>query len=94
MASPKAEPEIAAVPLRTKFNHELDPDVVREHPAFWDRFRAEGSVFRSDAAGKWNVWYLLGFEDVREAFQRSDSCLQPLRARVQPRSTSRCRGSR
>src|SRR5882724_892071 len=62
----------ANVPLRKGFQHEFDPDVVRDHPAIWDRFRKESRAFRTDAASQWNVWYLLGFEDVREAFQRSD----------------------
>jgi cytochrome P450 len=62
-----------SIPLRSKFNHELDPAVVEGHPEVWDRFRREGRAFRSDAApGDWNVWYLTGFEDSREAFQRPE----------------------
>ena len=57
--------------LRPKFNHETDPTMVREYPAFWDTLRKQDDAFRSDAAA-WNVWYLLGFDEVREAFQRSD----------------------
>ncbi|MGH7863532.1 MAG: hypothetical protein ACREQB_00975, partial [Candidatus Binataceae bacterium] len=60
------------VPLRRNFNHELDPALVREHPDIWDRLRAASRAFRSDAAGRWNVWYLLGFEEVREVFQNPD----------------------
>src|SRR2546422_10761486 len=68
----KADPKSSQIPLRT-FNHEFDPAVVEGHPRIWDRFREQGRAFRSDAApGDWSVWYLLGFEDVREAFQRSD----------------------
>ena len=67
-------PEVTnPVPLRPGFNHEMDPTLVREHPAMWDKFREESRAFRSDAAGGWNVWYLLGFEDVREAFQNPES---------------------
>ena len=61
------------IPLRAKFNHDTDPTVLAEHPELWDRYREEARAFRSDAApGSWTVWYLLGFDDVREAFQRSD----------------------
>jgi cytochrome P450 len=59
------------IALRPGFNHENDADVVANHPDIWDRYREEGRVFRSDAAS-WAVWYLLGFEDVREAFQQHE----------------------
>jgi cytochrome P450 len=59
------------IPLKKGFNHENDPEVVAGHPGIWDRFREEGRVFRSDAAS-WTVWYLLGFDDVRDAFQQHD----------------------
>lgn len=72
MASAKIEDAARSVPLRKGFNHEFDPEVVRDHPAVWDRFRGEGRAFRTDAVEQWRVWYLLGFEDVREAFQRPD----------------------
>lgn len=66
----KPAPEI---PLRSKFNHEHDPEVVAHHPEIWDEFRREGRAFRSDAApGDWTVWYLTGFEDNREAFQHPE----------------------
>src|SRR5262249_24798413 len=67
----KTQPPTNPVPLRPRFNHEIDPALMREYPALWDTFRADGRAFRSDAA-RWNVWYLMGFDDVREAFQRSD----------------------
>jgi cytochrome P450 len=59
------------VPLLSRFNHEGDSTIVCEYPAVWDKLRQHGSALRSDLAG-WNVWYLLGFDDAREAFQRSD----------------------
>jgi cytochrome P450 len=59
------------VPLFSRFSHEGDSAIVREYPAVWDKLRQHGSALRSDLAG-WNVWYLLGFDDAREAFQRSD----------------------
>ncbi len=58
--------------LRAGFNHESDATLSREHPALWDRFREESRTFRSDAAGRWDLWYLLRFEDVRDAFQRPE----------------------
>ena len=65
-------PEVTQpVPLLSQFNHEGDPAMVREYPAVWDRLRQHGRAFGSDLAG-WNIWYLLGFDDAREAFQRSD----------------------
>src|SRR5437016_5371452 len=58
------------IPLRAKFNHDTDAAVLAEHPQIWDGYRQESRAFRSTAApGDWTVWYLLGFEDVREAFQ-------------------------
>ena len=59
------------VPLLPQFNHEIDPNLVREYPALWDTLRHQSRVFRSDVTG-WNIWYLLGFDEMREAFQRSD----------------------
>lgn len=65
-------PEVThPVPLLSQFNHEGDPAIVREYPAVWDKLRQHGRAFGSDLAG-WNIWYLLGFDDAREAFQRSD----------------------
>jgi cytochrome P450 len=60
-----------SVPLFSHFNHENDASLVREYPAIWDTLRHHGNALRSDAAG-WNIWYLLGFDDQREAFQKSD----------------------
>lgn len=60
-----------SIPLLPRFNHETDARLVREYPAVWDGYRQQSRAFRSDAAG-WDVWYLLGFDEVREAFQRSD----------------------
>ena len=65
-------PEANSVPLLSHFNHEDDAAIVREYPAVWDKLRQHGRVFRTDIAG-WNVWYLLGFDDMREAFQKSDT---------------------
>ena len=60
-----------SIPLLPRFNHETDARLVHEYPAVWDGYRQQSRAFRSDAAG-WDVWYLLGFDEVREAFQRSD----------------------
>ena len=60
-----------SVPLFPHFNHENDAAMVREYPAIWDILRHDSNVFRGDAAG-WKVWYLLGFDNQREAFQKSD----------------------
>jgi cytochrome P450 len=59
------------VPLFPHFNHENDSAMSREYPAIWDVLRHDSNVFRGDASG-WKVWYLLGFDDQREAFQKSD----------------------
>jgi cytochrome P450 len=45
--------------------------MVRQYPAIWGILRRDSNVFRGEAAG-WKVWYLLGFDDQREAFQKSD----------------------
>jgi cytochrome P450 len=60
-----------SIPLLSQFNHENDSALVREYPAVWDSLRQHGRAFRSDVTG-WNIWYLLGFDDQREAFQKSD----------------------
>ena len=60
-----------SVPVFPHFNHENDAAMVREYPAIWDTLRHDGHAFRGDAAG-WEIWYLLGFDDQREAFQKSD----------------------
>ena len=67
----KASEASNPVPQFPHFNHENDAAMTREYPAIWDTLRHESKVFGGNAAG-WKVWYLLGFDDQREAFQKSD----------------------
>jgi len=60
-----------AVPLFPYFNRENEPTLALEYPAIWDALRHDSRAYRSDTPG-WKIWYLLGFEDQREAFQKSD----------------------
>ena len=59
------------IPQFPHFDHDNDVTMTREYPAIWDTLRHDSKVFRGNGAG-WKVWYLLGFDDQREAFQKSD----------------------
>ena len=62
----------SGVVCRAGFDHESDPDLLRLHHAEWDRLREDTRAFRSDIAPDWDVWYLLGYEDIHTALQRPD----------------------
>lgn len=55
------------VPLLPGFDHAVDHDILSRWPERWDELREQSRVFRSDIA-PWDLWFLLRYEDVAEAF--------------------------
>jgi cytochrome P450 len=48
------------------FDHGTDAALLTDHYAEWSRLRSEHGVFRSDIADGFDVWYVLGYEDVHD----------------------------
>jgi cytochrome P450 len=55
--------------LRPGFDHATSPELLSESFGGWGRLRAEGRAFRSDIGGTYDLWYLLRYDDIREALQ-------------------------
>jgi len=56
-------------PLRPGFDHGTDPELLAHHRETWNRLRAETPIFRSDIAGKYDVFYLMRYADNLAALQ-------------------------
>jgi cytochrome P450 len=63
------EADPGAVPLRTGFDHATDPRLLAGSFDGWTALRRESRAFRSDLAGSYDLWYLLGYDDIRTALQ-------------------------
>jgi cytochrome P450 len=55
--------------LRPGFDHATSPELLGGSFSGWSRLRAEGRAFRSDIGGTHDLWYLLRYDDIREALQ-------------------------
>lgn len=55
------------VPLLHGFDHAVDAEMLVRWPQRWDELREQAPAFRSDIA-PWDLWYLLRYDDVTEAF--------------------------
>jgi cytochrome P450 len=65
-----SEESVVDVPVRLGFEHDVNAELRQGHHDAWDRVRDETPVFRSDAAGKWDLWYLLSYHDIHAALQQ------------------------
>jgi cytochrome P450 len=63
------EDRVDPVPLRAGCFHDSDPDLLAGHHAEWARLNRAGRAFRSDVADGFDLWYLLRYEDIHDAFQ-------------------------
>ena len=72
MAAHDTRTDAREIPLREGFDHDGNPALERHHHDEWDRLRAETPVFQSDIAPEWNLWYLLGYDDLHAALQQPD----------------------
>lgn len=55
------------------YDFRMDPELTRNQGARWDELRNECPVRLNDTATSRRVWMLMGYEDVRSAFQDSET---------------------
>jgi len=56
-------------PLRSGFDHYTDPDLLADSRAAWKRLREESPIFKSDIDERYDIFYVLGYEDNLRALQ-------------------------
>jgi cytochrome P450 len=60
--------EAIDVPVRAGFDYTTDPALLASHRDEWSRLREEGPIFRVPQRSG-DAWYLLGYDDIRNALQ-------------------------